>query len=563
LAALLYLPYFGAPFVWDDLLVLVGNPHLALTEIPSHFATDLFSHSRIETPQDRYSPLTLTVYTLLHAAAGEAPWIYHLVSALLHALVAALVARLAFRLTERPGAALAAGLFFAAAPLHVETVVWASAMHTLLWSAFALSTILVATSPRRAVRRALGAALAFAAALLSKESAVATPLVLLVLDAARGGRGALRRNVPVYAALVLVLAGYFGLRAALDLPSGAALLGGRDLALRVGDATSVWRTLWAAAVGLEPGNLVRPFDSDGPVAASLTLLAVLALALALWRWGRRVALGGLCWFLAALLPFVLTTAATGLTSDRYAYFATAGLGLLAGGLVPAAPQRRMLLLAGALLAMLVARGALYARHWLDDEGLYRHLLTETPRSAIAHHQLGRLLAGRGRPDEAREALRQAVMARPGWGVAWADLLAAELRAGNVQAVLAHGPAALARADADPGVHAHLASAYLSTGDVGRARLHLARALAARPRDPHIRMVAALASLRAGDLPAAHRILAELRDALAGDAQYWRTYGLVLLRQGERAAARRALARARELAPADPLLGRLLREASGK
>jgi tetratricopeptide (TPR) repeat protein len=563
LAVLLYLPYLGAPFLWDDLLVLVGNPHLALSEIPSHFATDLFSHSRIETPQDRYSPLTLTLYSLLHAAAGEAPWIYHLASAILHGLVALLVARLALRLTERPGAALAAGLFFAVAPVHVETVVWASAMHTLLWSALALTSLLVATSRERALWRALGASLALAAALLSKESAVVTPLVLGVLDAARGGAGALRRNVPVYVALVLVLVGYFALRAALALPSGLGLLGGRGLVQRVGDATSVWRTLAAAAVGLEPGNLVRPFEPDGLLGAALTLAVVLAVGLALWRSRKPLALGGLCWFLVALLPFVLASGATGLTSDRYAYFATAGLGLLVAGLFPPTAHRRMLLFAGLLLVTLVARGALYAHHWLSDEGLFRHLLNETPGSAVAHHQLGRLLAARGRPAEAREALRQAFLARPDWGVAWSDLLAAELRAGHVQAVLAHAPAALARPDTDPAVHSHLASAYLSVGDVARARIHLERALARRPEDPRLWMVAALVALRGGDLPVARRLLEDLRKALREDAQYWRTYGLVLLRQGERAAARRALAQARKLAPGDPLLERLFRQASGE
>jgi tetratricopeptide (TPR) repeat protein len=561
-AALLYVPTLGAPFVWDDHLILEKNSHLALSEIPRHFGTDLFSQSREETRKDRYSPLTLSLYSLVHAVAPETPPAYHLLSLAVHALNAALTALLALRLTSRRGAALAAGVLFAVLPIHVETVVWASALHTLVWTSFGLCALLAATSERGPLARSLLATVALAAALLSKESALAIVLVLPLLDAARGGRRALRANLPVYAALGAVVAAYFGLRAAIGVPSGGALLEGRTLAERVGDVTALWRTLLSASVGVEAPDLVRPFLSDEIGLAALTLVLVLAAALTFWLFQLRAALAGLSLFLAALLPFALVAPSTGLLSDRYAYFPAVGLALCAAGLAPWPPSRRAALLFGALVVALAVRGSLYAREWQDDERLFRFLAARTPGSAIAHHLLGRILLERGRLAEGRQELRAAVAARPNFGPAWADLLDADLRLGNFDAVIADSPRALGSRDTDAAVHAHIASAYLVRGDLAAAARHVARARERAPRDPHVLLITALLKLRGGDALGAGRLLEPLTAALGDDPQYWRTYGLALLRLGDRPGAREKLLRARALAPADPLILRLWREAGG-
>src|SRR5438552_1955090 len=84
--------------------------------------------------------------------------------------------------TTRPIASLVAGAVFALHPIAVESIGWLSARFDLLATLFALVALHChLAAPRRGWLRP-AELLAFAAALLSKESAIVLPLVALALD---------------------------------------------------------------------------------------------------------------------------------------------------------------------------------------------------------------------------------------------------------------------------------------------------------------------------------------------------------------------------------------------
>ena len=130
-------------------------------------------------------PLPLAVWGLLLAITRN-PAVLHAFSIALHGVNAALVYVLALQLGLRTSsAALAAGLF-AAFPASVETVVWPAAVHDLLVAVCALAFVLLARQGRSWL--GLGApTLLLIVGLLSKESAVAIPVLASVVWLGRGG----------------------------------------------------------------------------------------------------------------------------------------------------------------------------------------------------------------------------------------------------------------------------------------------------------------------------------------------------------------------------------------
>ena len=208
-------------WVWDDAIVVRDDPTIArgLAAVP-----ELLSGRWGGRTDDvgLFRPLvnaTLAVEAELHGLSSPFP--FHLTNLFLHGAVAVLLLAALHRLLPaRPVVASTAALLFAAHPLHTGTVSWIVARGDLLAACFLLLAVLAWTRPRGLDASAvLLAALAWFAALLSKEMALGLPIVLLVIDVARlGGVGAaVRRRGVAYAALLVPLAGWWWLRSgALD-----------------------------------------------------------------------------------------------------------------------------------------------------------------------------------------------------------------------------------------------------------------------------------------------------------------------------------------------------------
>jgi hypothetical protein len=142
--------------------------------------------------QELYVPLTYTAWWLLATIAGVKnadgsvglnPWIFHGANLLAHIISSLIVLRLLRRLLrDRSGwAACAGALLFAVHPVQVETVAWVSGLKDLLCGMFSLLAVYQYVSADRRPNH-IAALLFFAAAILSKPTAVALPLILATID---------------------------------------------------------------------------------------------------------------------------------------------------------------------------------------------------------------------------------------------------------------------------------------------------------------------------------------------------------------------------------------------
>ena len=114
---------FQNPFMWDDNELIVENRYIKhLKFIPFLFS---FTYWKYHHPLTKgfYRPITTTSFALDYSLWGTNPFGYHLTNLLLHILNVILIYFLINRLGGR-GLAFLAALFFAAHPIHTESVSW-------------------------------------------------------------------------------------------------------------------------------------------------------------------------------------------------------------------------------------------------------------------------------------------------------------------------------------------------------------------------------------------------------------------------------------------------------
>ena len=181
-ALLSHLPALGNGFVLDDHLLIEANEilraPLALGQI---WLGGFWGHAGLV---DYYRPLVTQSFALNFLVGGLSPFGYHLANLLLHAGASLLLYRLAGRWLGPGPAPAVAAMLFAVHPLGTEPVASVYGRPDLMAALLVLAALLLQErwrSGSRGVPGAVGVAALYGLALMSKESALLLP-VLLVSD---------------------------------------------------------------------------------------------------------------------------------------------------------------------------------------------------------------------------------------------------------------------------------------------------------------------------------------------------------------------------------------------
>ena len=428
-------------FVLDDQSIIVNNPLIrSLSGIPVLFESDYWEPTSRE---GLYRPVTTTSYTLDYAVSGTAPLGYHVTNILLHAVNSVLVLLVLAGLTQHAGLAWTAALLFAVHPIHTEVVAGVAAGRPEL---LATMFFLLALSCHMRLRKASGwrsAGLqvagtgAYLLAMLSKETAIVLPLVILLADIVfprtEGagqpvpGRSLRSRAFRIYAPYVGMACLYAFVRIQA-LNSGPwfptpGLLDNPLVAL-----PSLLRTASALLVALRYlGLLVWPtrlsYDYSYALLSPIESFSDPRLILVL---GFLVVIGAGLWlslrssrpFFFAMAFYAITFALASnvaapigtLMGERLVYLPSVGF-LLAVTLLlrwpvrkrPERDQRRWLLLV--TLPLVIAfgwRSTVRSGDWVSEENLFLHDLAVSPGSAKVRTNAGTAYASLGRHEEALE-----------------------------------------------------------------------------------------------------------------------------------------------------------------
>lgn len=313
---------------------------------------------------------------LLQWAFHVAPFAYHAASLLLHFVNTWLVYRICEEWPPLRPAALWAAAFFAVAEGHQEAVMWFAAITELLQFLFGAAAMLYWLR-----RRTAAAAVCFALALISKESAVIWLPLFALVSPEDDWRRTFRRMLPL---------------AALGAAAAVSIVITRQYSFRFSDGS----------FSLHAPFVANWFRNMGRI---LWIWGWIALAFAAWKFrsALRTLARPLLWMGIGLIPYCFLTYSHQISS-RQTYLASAGLALLCGLVFERIHKHR---LAAAVIALVllhnlgilwIKKRAQFARRAEPTEQLIR-LARQTegpiwvrcfPRPGLIATEAVRLAAGR-------------------------------------------------------------------------------------------------------------------------------------------------------------------------
>ncbi|HEY3174209.1 MAG TPA: tetratricopeptide repeat protein [Candidatus Polarisedimenticolia bacterium] len=533
MTVLVYVPAAHGGFIWDDNHHVTQNAHLRDAAGLGHIW--LGPGARVQ-----YYPLTFTTFWIEYHLWGLNPAGYHLTNILLHGL-SALLLWLVLRRLGVPGAWLAAALF-AVHPVYVESVAWITERKNVLSGALYLAAALAyfrclrldesdsakadtasfgeagreivsEMAPTRSRGWYVAALVLFSCTLLSKTVAGSLPAALLLVLWWKRGRIRWADVYPLVPFFILACA--LGLLTMSIEKHHVGARGDEWNLSAVQRCLIAGRALWFYAGKLAwPVNLTFIYPRWDIDAGSWRqfLYPGTALAVIGATWGGRHRLGrgpvaALLFFDGTLVPalgfFDVFPMRYSFVADHFQYLASLGLITLAAA--GAAEIWRRLdhwgrnatsLLAACVLVVLGlqtwSRGYAYA----DLETLWRDTLRKNPAAEMAHNNLGNVLAGQGRLDEAVTCYGEALRLDPAFTDAHYNLGNALARQGKLDEALAHYAEALRLEPDSADSHNSLGIVLDLKGQHDEALAHYTEALRLKPAYPeaHNNLGLALAEL---------------------------------------------------------------------
>ncbi|OGN00673.1 MAG: hypothetical protein A2651_03345 [Candidatus Yanofskybacteria bacterium RIFCSPHIGHO2_01_FULL_42_12] len=423
----------GGDFVFDDTIVIVGNPFIdgQLGGFGKIFITPYFAY---QPHPGLYRPLTIASYSLNAFVLGSSPVGFHVVNIFLHALTSFLAFVLLYRLSVSKIAAFAGFLFFMFLPIHTEAVTSIVGRAEILSLLFVIGALLLALK-----QRYIFASTLFFLGLLSKEMAVAFLPIFLFLELFSSGSQASSWKPGFQKAVKNIY--YF-------IPSVIFYAVLRYIALGEhflkNDATAVYNPIKFASFfsGLWTSfkvfylYLVKTFfpihlSSDysfGQIPPVKTLVASLEamlgiaifclVVLLLFRGKDILMRSGIIIFLSSYFVISNWVFKTGtIMAERLLYMPSLGLAFMIGAvfvwLGPRVKNTRVLY--GCVSIILVFYGFLILdrnRDWLNDANLYESAYAAAPDSIVNQTNKAYLEFKAGKYMEAEEILNKILYLAP-------------------------------------------------------------------------------------------------------------------------------------------------------
>ena len=429
LTAVVYLNSLLGPFQFDDYAGVATDP-----------AAQGWA-AWAEKIAQRIRPLLKASYVATHQLGG---WLghptlgHHLGSLVIHLAAVALAWRLALALAGSFGmsveiagrAALGCAALVALHPLATEAVTYLTGRSVALGTLFALAAALAQMQGYR-----VAAVAAFAAAMLSRETMVVLPALLMVLEWGRGDaegpsfsiprlRLALRRTAVLWAmAAIAVAAMFLHRRYGPLLELSSVIAQGRldSPSLLLALEYFATRFFLLAPLSIDPAVQPEHFGVAHRVAASLVAAAALWLA---WRCraSRPWWTIGFGWVVVTLAPMYLVPIRHDGVAERHFYPALWGIGFALSCEIAVRVRAAVAFAAGCTAALALSAATLMRNADYASEVVLWEATSRVPGAGKrAFNNLGVAYLGEGRWDAARAAFERALALDGGYTKARANL----------------------------------------------------------------------------------------------------------------------------------------------
>jgi len=415
---------------------------------------------------------------------------HHLTNVALQAAVAALLFLALREMTGSLWRSAFVAAVFAIHPLRAESVAWISERKDVLSGVFFMLTLWAyARYARQPTRwRYAAVALWYGLGLLSKNTLVTLPFVLLLLDwwpLQRLTRDVVKEKIPLF------LLSVGSCVATFLVPE--QLLGSYRVPFleRVANAVVSYgiylrQMVFPAGLAIPylnpPGGL--PFRE---VALAFVLLAAISISVLACRKGRPYLLVGWLWYLGMLVPAIgFIEISYYARADRYTFLPGIGLvlaGTWAVGDWSAGWKHRRAVPGGlmaAVLGALMVCAWIQTGYWKDSETLWTHTLACTTGNYVAHSNLGNALDQKGKVDEAITHYQSAIQINPLYPDARFNLGNAFLQKGSADKAIPQYQKVLEIQPDFASAHLNLGNSFSQQGRMDQAISQYQKALAIKP-----------------------------------------------------------------------------------
>ncbi len=471
-----YCNVYGNGFLLDDEFLLQKNRFI---EDADYFWRIFTSSSTMGAggTDSFYRPMQTLAYFIVVQIFGLQIPAIHALNVVLHAINACLIFGLGVgRLKIKPLFAFSAALIWAAHPLHTEAVTYMSATADPLHAMFVLLALVNS-------RRIWVANIFFIFGLMSKESAIVLPLLVMVLEAVESEEPfhwrTYLRTWPLWVTTVLYL---IARKTVLNFDDTfsfykEANIYTENIAFRA--LTFLGTLPMYGYLLLWPHNL--HMERDFPVFAGWTLEPILgglfllagALAIFLERnksW-RPFSLAAL-WFFMAHIPHTgVLLPVNSLFLEHWMYLPSIGLilGLMAWLSRTRIPGLPVLAVSAIIALALGSVTFIQNRVWASPITFYENILRAAKGNCRVHNNLGMAYAERGEGDRAIEQYLKAVAIKDVYAQVRHNLAEEYMRRGDLQEAIVQLKRAL---DIDPQFYysyKNLAAVYQRLGDQKEAQ----------------------------------------------------------------------------------------------
>jgi len=413
--------FFGFSYFDDNALVIDNQEILSsVHNIGRIFSDDVF----FSAPQNKfyYRPFLNLSLMLdaqlgkLNAGTGTLTFFFHFSNILWHLLAASLVFYLLKRLWKKRTLAFIMSLFFLVHPALAPAVAWIPGRNDSLLAIFVLTAFLSFLNflKKPGLRSYLAYLILFFCGLLTKESAIGLPLVVIFYF-----WFVEKDKIARYDKLALII-GSGSVIFVWLLMRRLAL--GPSLSGHLAGVPAVWHNL--PALFIFAGKLILPFDlSVLPTLANgrfiwgiLGLSGFLALGLIFPPRRPRRFLLGIFWLFIFLLPtFLNPDTSSGFLSHRL-YLSFFGFLLILGEFEWTNPpllfRHRYFLIISGILAFLAILSIIHSRSFRDRLVFWQTAAAYSPLSALAQRNLGAMYYLNGQPALAEEYYLRALRLSP-------------------------------------------------------------------------------------------------------------------------------------------------------
>lgn len=435
-------------FVYDDNDQILNNRWITdFRYIPDIFFSSVWSFMEDRPPSvNYYRPVMNLIFNMEYHLFGLNPAWWHLVNIIIHTgnsilffLITTLIipgssSRINDNNNPRNISPFIAAVLFAVHPVNTEVTAWVSAVPELSFTLFSLSAIyLYIKQPYRGYP--FLSAFFFFLALLSKETAVMLPFILLFYDflirpAEKESPGLIGTSLKRYSPFMAMAAVYALMRVyalsdmALQKPEHQYLKGFEYL-LNIFQLIYLYFNKLLFPISLNIFHDFHPADSFrdiiGIVFISVAFGYAILIFLGIKTW--RISIFAVSWIIIFLTPALYTLGITeNPFAERYMYLPSAGYAfLLASGLngirlfCPAPHDRTLFIPVSIFLiiASLYSIGTISRNFsWRDDPALWADAVSKSPFNSTVHYNLGTIYQNKGMLKEAKKEYLESIRLNP-------------------------------------------------------------------------------------------------------------------------------------------------------